>query len=377
MKFTKKIISLLIIIIFSILLSLLVIEGSFRVLAIPKINFSSSTFSGSLYQSWKSDQLFVPSVDRIIRMAPNVGTDNYWRSESHGFRFNPDNITESVPLQTQKILMIGDSFTYGHGVKHDETYPAKFGNTLSTFGINARVDNAGVPGYGPDQEFVYVTELLRFRQYDVIVWNISLNDLWDTNAACLFRKTPFGFIRFPGWMNTHYILMSYARSTNPIIVESYVVNYFLAGMRGFVGKDRFTYGCSKISPTGDDQFYDFTEKIILFNESLKRYFQKYALSTKLVYVLTPFRGDFNMRSNAQGNAAFNNAEEKIDRFMNDKGYAYFNASNRMVSLGVSSVDSSADFFLEEKEFGDYSHLNAAGNAVFAKLVAEWIAPILR
>ncbi len=377
MKFTKKIISLLTIIIFSILLSLLVVEVGFRVLAIPKINFSSTTFSDLLYQSWKSDQLFVPSGDRIIRMASNVGTDNYWRSESHGFRFNPNNITENVPLQTQKILMIGDSFTYGDGVKHDEAYPVKFENNLLNVGKNVRVDNAGVPGYGPDQEYIYLNELLRVRQYDVIVWNINLNDLWDANASCLFRKTPFGLIRFPGWMNTHYILMSYARSTNPVLVHSYVVNYFLAGMRGFVGKDRFTYGCSKFSPTGDEQFYDFTEKIIFFNESLKRYFQKYALPTKLVYVLTPFRGDFHAQSGSQQRAFLNTAEDNIDRFMNDKGYAYLNASKTMVSLGAPIIDPSAEFFLDEKEFGDYSHLNATGNAVFAKLIAEWIAPILQ
>lgn len=372
-----RIISLLIIIIFSILLSLLVIEVGFRALAIPKINFSSSTFAGSLYESWKSDLLFVPSGDRIYAMVPNVGTDEYWRSDSNGFRYNSTGDTQAPSGKKKRILMIGDSFTYGHGVKNDEAYPSKLESSLLHSGLNVLVDNAGVPGYGPDQEFIYLNELLRFRPYDVIVWNINLNDLWDANAACLFRKTQFGFIRFPGWMNTHYILMSYARSTNPIITDSYVVNYFLAGMRGFVGKDRFTFGCSKSSPTNDEQFIDLADKITFFDDSLMKYFQKGALSTKLVFVLTPFRGDFHMRSDAQGNTAFNNAEEKIDRFMNDKGYTYFNASKTMASLGAYPVDPSAEFFLDEKEFGDYSHLNAAGNAVFAKLVSEWIAPVLR
>ena len=57
---------------------------------------------------------------------------------------------EYGPLPTRpRIVMIGDSFTYGLGVRDDETSSAQLERRL-----DAEVINAGVNGYGTDQSFL-------------------------------------------------------------------------------------------------------------------------------------------------------------------------------------------------------------------------------
>lgn len=387
-----RIISVVIITIFSILLSLLVIEVGFRLLAIPKIDFSSPVFGGSLYRAWKDQNFFVPSADRIYKLAPSVGTDNYWRSDADGFRYNPRHAQRILSPRARKLLFIGDSYTYGHGVTHDEAYPAQLEQIFLASGFDVWVDNAGTPGYGPDQEFVYLQELLRKKTYDMIVWNFSMNDVDDNNQACLFRKTPFGRVQLPGWLNTLYLMLSYARSPHMIVQRSYTINYFIASIRGVSNTERFTFGCSQQAATGDGLQKDFEDKVTDFKERLEQYFRNKRLGTRLVFVFTPFRGDARVRPFLRKHN-YSIMEERIDGFLKTFGLPYLNASpivaataqQRLLAsviggeniLGVSTDDASMEFFLDEKQFGDNAHLNAAGNAVFAKLVAEWIAPILR
>jgi len=387
-----KIISLLIIIIFSILLSLLVIEVGFRALAIPKIDYSSPAFGGTLYRAWKDQNFFVPSADRIYKMAPSVGADNYWRSDADGFRYNPRHAQKISSFRARKLLFIGDSYTYGHGVTHDEAYPAQLEQIFLASGFDVWVDNAGTPGYGPDQEFVHLHELLRKKTYDMIVWNFSMNDVDDNNQACLFRKTPFGRMQLPGWFNTLHLMLSYARSPHVIVQNSFTINYLIASIRGVSNTERFTFGCSQQAPTGDRLQKDFEDNVTYFKDRLEKYFRNKRLGTRLVFVFTPFRGDARVRPFLQKNN-YSIMEERIDGFLKTLGVPYLDTSPIVAAvaqqklfasknsgenvLGASTQDASMEFFLDEKQYGDYSHLNAAGNALLAKIVAEWIAPILQ
>lgn len=382
----KKVAGLVCIVIFATFGSLIVTEMGFRLIGFPKVDLLPPGSGELLSQQKKASPLFVPSTDRIYKLALNNDKDNYWRTDSDGFRFNPNHTTGLLSTYTRKILLIGDSYTYGQGVTHEEAYPAQLEKNLIASKINVRVNNAGVPGYSPDQEFVYLRELLRTDPYDVIVWNFSINDVSDDNNACLYRKTPLGMMQIPGWLNTFFLKLSYSQSTDAIITHSYTINYLIASLRGLAGSERFTFGCSKRAFAGDELLTGFEDKMNYFQDSLDEYFKKRDLHTKLVFVLTPFRGDARTRLDPQQNndVAF---EGRVDQFLKTRGIPYLNASSVIVAatqekrlasasgtenVGISTDDQSTTFFLDEKQYGDYSHLNSAGNALFAHIVSKWL-----
>jgi lysophospholipase L1-like esterase len=76
--------------------------------------------------------------------------------------------------------MLGDSITFGYGVRDGETFSA----VLETMDPRLEVVNLGVQGYGTDQELLKLErEGLGFAP-DVVVLNVCLaNDLLDNAAA--------------------------------------------------------------------------------------------------------------------------------------------------------------------------------------------------
>ena len=77
-----------------------------------------------------------------------------------------------------RIVCLGDSITFGEGVRYADTYPAKLGELLSaaTPGRRVEVINAGVQGYGTKDEAAFL--LLRGLQFkpDVVTLELFLND---------------------------------------------------------------------------------------------------------------------------------------------------------------------------------------------------------
>ncbi|HWX24140.1 MAG TPA: SGNH/GDSL hydrolase family protein, partial [Vicinamibacteria bacterium] len=72
-----------------------------------------------------------------------------------------------------RILVFGDSFTFGEDVSDDETYPFFLERTLG--GIE--VLNCGVQGYGHDQMFLYLREEgLRYKP-DVVLLGFVAQDM--------------------------------------------------------------------------------------------------------------------------------------------------------------------------------------------------------
>src|SRR5260221_401935 len=97
-----------------------------------------------------NNSLFSIDPKRIYALTPNIGGDDYWASTPDGFRYRP----APTEISQYTLVAVGDSFTYGHGVTHAEAYPYLLEKKLNSAGVEVRVINAGVPGYGPDQEYI-------------------------------------------------------------------------------------------------------------------------------------------------------------------------------------------------------------------------------
>jgi hypothetical protein len=85
-----------------------------------------------------------------------------------------------------RILAVGDSFTYGHGVQDDEAYPAVLERVLRGGGGAVRVWNAGVPGYSTDQEYAYLLRDGLSLAPDVVLLGVHCSDVSDNYESSLY-----------------------------------------------------------------------------------------------------------------------------------------------------------------------------------------------
>ena len=106
------------------------------------------------------------------------------RTNSLGLR-SPE-IALAKPPDMFRILVLGDSVTFGWSLRGEDTYASQLASLLATLRPNQRVEviNAGVSGYGTWQELRWLQETGLALEPDVIIVQAHLNDaadnLWGT-----------------------------------------------------------------------------------------------------------------------------------------------------------------------------------------------------
>ncbi len=105
---------------------------------------------------------------------------------SKGFRDKEH--TFEKPVSKKRILILGDSFTFGFNVKFEDTFPRVLETTL---GPNYEVLSLAVPGYSTDQEFLlFYNEGLKYEP-DIVILALFLDDIFNNgNIATHNGKYP-------------------------------------------------------------------------------------------------------------------------------------------------------------------------------------------
>jgi lysophospholipase L1-like esterase len=102
---------------------------------------------------------------------------------------------EVGPKQGTRVLVLGDSIAYGYGLDQDQTISQQLERQHRAARPEAAFEalNAGVPGYGPEQETTLLRRLAPELEPDVVVLLVCLrNDISvEPVAARLARDTPF------------------------------------------------------------------------------------------------------------------------------------------------------------------------------------------
>lgn len=80
------------------------------------------------------------------------------------------------PVGSLRILVLGDSVTFGTGVSRSETFPKRLERKLRNAGRQVEVINAGVNGYTAYNEVHYYLSAARKLQPDVVLLAVVLND---------------------------------------------------------------------------------------------------------------------------------------------------------------------------------------------------------
>ncbi|MDP2311248.1 MAG: GDSL-type esterase/lipase family protein [Pseudomonadota bacterium] len=82
-----------------------------------------------------------------------------------------------------RVLVVGDSTFFGHGVSDDETFPAQLQARLRAEGLEVDVLNAGVPGYSTEQTRIQLDEEGWALAPDLLI----VGNLWSDNNVDSFR----------------------------------------------------------------------------------------------------------------------------------------------------------------------------------------------
>jgi lysophospholipase L1-like esterase len=109
---------------------------------------------------------------------PGASYAYYWHNilhvhDKHGMRR-----TTPFPPKLEgrfRIMIVGDSCTYGYGVREEETYPMLIESALNK-NFNVEVLNLGVRGYQSEDVLKIVREYTPLLQPDLIIYGVFIND---------------------------------------------------------------------------------------------------------------------------------------------------------------------------------------------------------
>lgn len=103
-----------------------------------------------------------------------------YRTNSGGLRDKSSHPTPKPP-GTTRILLLGDSFTFGDGNPYDAIWPVVFERGVLAKGYDVEVVKAGVAGYDTRSEVLYLERIFARYQPDIVVLAFLPNDLF-TNS---------------------------------------------------------------------------------------------------------------------------------------------------------------------------------------------------
>ncbi len=87
------------------------------------------------------------------------------------------------PAGRTRVLVLGDSTWFGHGVPDDRTFPAQLEARLRADGLDVDVINAGIPGYSTEQTRILLDEVGWGLEPDMLL----IGSLWSDNNVDSFR----------------------------------------------------------------------------------------------------------------------------------------------------------------------------------------------
>ncbi|MGF1543910.1 MAG: SGNH/GDSL hydrolase family protein [Parvularculaceae bacterium] len=132
-------------VILAITLALIVlIEGGVRIFSHEKVTTDFAQGDALAVKDPVLGHLNAPNV-RATVTAPEYKVD--YEMNAQGLRA-PAAFAPRAEPGVARILLVGDSFTIGHGVALEEAWGSRLERGLNEAGVRAEVINAGVPGYG-------------------------------------------------------------------------------------------------------------------------------------------------------------------------------------------------------------------------------------
>src|SRR4051812_45908155 len=147
---------------------------------------------------YSAPELYQPSTDPRVLFEPRPGFNGFSEgtsvsTNSHGLREREFPLAK--PADTRRVLFLGDSVTFGAGVRDSEPYARLLELDLEADGAGPiETINAGVVGYNTIQELGRLEDVGLAYQPDVVVLTFLVNDLLETFSIFDHQYEPTGLL---------------------------------------------------------------------------------------------------------------------------------------------------------------------------------------
>lgn len=160
----------------------------------------------------RDEGLFTADAGRSFKLTPGFRGAEVSDEFNVPIVISADGLRDRVfarpkPAGVIRILVLGDSFTYGGGARAEDTYPKRLEARLNARSDGRRweVVNAGISGYGTFHEARFLREEGWSYQPDVLILQVFLDNDLAENLYPFAREVRGGFLRFkserpgPAW----------------------------------------------------------------------------------------------------------------------------------------------------------------------------------
>jgi len=146
----------------------------------------------------------LPHSMRGYTLRPGLGPP--FSTNGHGFRGEPVNAEK--PAGVRRIVMLGDSITFGNSVAWNQTFSYELQRMLNERAGRRKFEvlNLGVSGYNTGQELATLRELGLAFSPDLIILNVCLNDSDPVKTASAIGLINDAGIRKPRDINLRTIV---------------------------------------------------------------------------------------------------------------------------------------------------------------------------
>jgi lysophospholipase L1-like esterase len=148
-----------------------------------------------------------------------------------------DSEIKDASLYKKRIIVLGDSMTFGHGVSSQDAYPNQLERLFQEKGRQVDVVNAGIKGYGTDQSYKLFVTRLRPLKPDLVIFAIFMNDIYDNIILPLYTINDDTLVPISPKKNWLYVLGKIHNFLPKIIRERKITRFILSR---FEEKDLFS-----------------------------------------------------------------------------------------------------------------------------------------
>jgi lysophospholipase L1-like esterase len=154
--------------------------------------------------------------DVIRREGTHIVYGLTYHEDDNGYRLPPPENEGPVLGEAEKqIVAVGDSFTYGRGVRYEDTWPTRLERSLNRDRVRVAIKNCGVVGAGTQDVLeIYELESNELPRESLVIYGMVLNDFG------LAMETPVIGLNFIDINNGGYTF-------NPLRKHSALVNFIL------------------------------------------------------------------------------------------------------------------------------------------------------
>lgn len=132
-----------------------------------------------LYEITQKEAPYLFKPKSVLHQVSSVEGEYKYDAHINNLGYRGKDISLEKPAGKLRILVMGDSFTFGVGAEDNETVPVVLEKRLIEKNIPAEVINAGIGHASPVRHYVNLRDIHLRLNPDVVVLLLDLTDLWD------------------------------------------------------------------------------------------------------------------------------------------------------------------------------------------------------